>query len=228
LDSREWYTYLEQGRDIQVSTEVLDSLSRVLQLDKNERSHLYLLATRQYPPEEKRLQASIKPNLQNFLNELILTPAYVTDERLNVIAWNKAFCAVYGDYQLMNERERNLVWITFTSSYFREIKREHREESALRCLAQFRAGYGRYVEDTWWSEQILELSGISQEFKAMWQHQEVTYAPEGHKIIYHPTAGSMVFEYLAFSVADSSELQIVINTPVSGTETAERVKMLLS
>lgn len=226
--SLEWYTYLEQGRDIQVSAEVLNSLSRVLKLDNNERRHLYTLAHRQYPSEEKRLQNSIKPSLQNVLDELISSPAYVIDERLNVIAWNKAFCAVYGDYQLMNERERNLVWITFTSSYFREIKGEHWEGSALRCLAQFRAGYGRNIEDTWWSEQILELSNISNEFKVMWQQQEVIYAPEGHKVICHPIAGSLVFEYLAFWAADSPELQIVINTPVSSTETAGKVKMLLS
>ncbi|NEW06899.1 hypothetical protein GK047_12890 [Paenibacillus sp. SYP-B3998] len=72
-----------------------------------------------------------------------------------------------------------------------------------------------------------KTTNISPEFKEMGQRQEVTYAPEGHKAISHPTAGSMVFEYLAFWAADSPELQIVINTPVSGTETAEKVNMLL-
>ena len=36
-----WYTWLEQGRAIQVSAEVIESLSRVLLLDEQERIHLY-------------------------------------------------------------------------------------------------------------------------------------------------------------------------------------------
>lgn len=72
----------------------------------------------------------------------------------------------------MNERERNLVWITFTSPYFRQIKGEHWERAALNCLAQFRSGYGRHFEDSWWSEQIVEFSNFSNEFKEMWKRQE--------------------------------------------------------
>ncbi|MFD1774759.1 helix-turn-helix transcriptional regulator [Paenibacillus rhizophilus] len=223
--SLEWYTYLEQGRDIQVSVQVLESLTRVLRLDANERRHLFLLAYRQYPLEEKRAQSVISPNLQNFLDQLA---ACVIDVRMNVVAWNKAFCIVYGDYDSMTVRERNLVWSTFTSDYLRQIKGEYWEEGALRCLAQFRAGYGRFIEDPWWGEQIRELTQISQEFKEMWQRQEVLYAPEGNKVIYHPVAGELIFKHLSFTVTDSPELQVVINTPLDGTDTADKVKRLLS
>src|SRR3954454_21266784 len=47
--SPEWYTWLEQGRDINVSGQLLESLARVLQLDANERVHLFLIALRQSP-----------------------------------------------------------------------------------------------------------------------------------------------------------------------------------
>ncbi len=39
-----WYTWLEQGRDITVSEQVLESLARVLQLEREERRHLFVLA----------------------------------------------------------------------------------------------------------------------------------------------------------------------------------------
>lgn len=39
-----WYTSLEQGRDINVSDQVLDSLARVFRLDRDERNHLHFLA----------------------------------------------------------------------------------------------------------------------------------------------------------------------------------------
>src|SRR5690242_270584 len=39
-----WYTWLEQGRQINASTQVLDAVARTLRLDHAERQHLYWLA----------------------------------------------------------------------------------------------------------------------------------------------------------------------------------------
>src|SRR4030081_1401550 len=39
-----WYTWLEQGRDIQVSDQVLERIASILQLNEEERRHLFLLA----------------------------------------------------------------------------------------------------------------------------------------------------------------------------------------
>src|SRR5437899_3791124 len=39
-----WYTWLEQGRPINASAQVLDAVARTLQLDGAERWHLYRLA----------------------------------------------------------------------------------------------------------------------------------------------------------------------------------------
>jgi transcriptional regulator with XRE-family HTH domain len=46
-----WYTWLEQGRAIIVSRQVLESLARVLQLDADERAHLFILAREQLPAD---------------------------------------------------------------------------------------------------------------------------------------------------------------------------------
>ncbi|MDX2974126.1 helix-turn-helix domain-containing protein [Kribbella solani] len=39
-----WYTWLEQGRDINVSAQVLEAVADTLRLDRQERSHLFTLA----------------------------------------------------------------------------------------------------------------------------------------------------------------------------------------
>src|SRR5580658_9337157 len=39
-----WYTWLEQGRPINASTQVLDAIARTLRLDPAEHRHLYTLA----------------------------------------------------------------------------------------------------------------------------------------------------------------------------------------
>jgi hypothetical protein len=171
--SLEWYTYLEQGRHIHVSTQVLESLVEVLQLDAVERKHLFLLAHRQQPPEQSQVQPEVSPTLQRFLEDLGTSPGCAADARMNIVAWNPAFCAVYGDYGTMSERERNLIWMTFTSEYFRKLKGNQWEEHALNCLAQFRARYGRFVDDQWWPDQIAALNSISPEFQQLWQHHDV-------------------------------------------------------
>jgi hypothetical protein len=47
-----WYQWLEQGRDITVSPQVLDSVGRVLRLSSVERRHLYVLAGLNSPAPE--------------------------------------------------------------------------------------------------------------------------------------------------------------------------------
>src|SRR5215470_8623798 len=66
--SPEWYTWLEQGRDINVSMQVLESLARVLQLDAHEREHLFLLVLRQPPPVETYSSPTVSPALQSFMD----------------------------------------------------------------------------------------------------------------------------------------------------------------
>src|SRR6476620_7286113 len=84
--SPEWYTWLEQGRDMTVSVQLLESLARVLQLDADERAHLFFLALRQPPPLETFSPPVISSILQQFLDQLGTIPACVVDTRLNVVA----------------------------------------------------------------------------------------------------------------------------------------------
>jgi transcriptional regulator with XRE-family HTH domain len=151
----EWYSRLEQGRDIHVSVQLLESLASVLQLDTDERTHLFLLALKQPPPVETFSPTTITLTLQQFLQQLGTPPACVVDARLNVVEWNTAFYAVFGDFAKMSERERNMIWRLFTSPLLRK-ENEEGEKVARVFLAQFRAGYGRFINDPWWDTQIAE------------------------------------------------------------------------
>jgi transcriptional regulator with XRE-family HTH domain len=66
--SPEWYTWLEQGRDIHVSVQVLERLASVLRLDANERAHVFLLALRQPPPVETLTPPRVSRTVQQFLD----------------------------------------------------------------------------------------------------------------------------------------------------------------
>ncbi len=158
--------------------QLLESLASVLQLDTDERTHLFFLALNQPPPVETFSPMTINPTVQQFLQQLGTTPACVVDARLNVLEWNAAFCAVFGDFAMMSERERNMIWRLFTPPLARKESEEW-EKLARVFLAQFRAGYGCFVNDPWWGTQIAELSRISPAFRELWAHHDVRNRPEG-------------------------------------------------
>ncbi|MBE1442406.1 helix-turn-helix transcriptional regulator [Paenibacillus sp. OAS669] len=224
--SVDWYTWLEQARDIQVSSQVLDSIARTLQLDSNERKHLYMLALQQLPADAAPIDEPVDSTLQAFLDLQGTSPAYVTDQRLNIVAWNRAACLVYGDYAAMSSRERNSVWRTFTSPYVRLMLQENWENHARHRLANFRALYGNFVGDPWWSGLIEELNRTSAEFRAWWPQHDVLSGPEGLKVNHHPIAGRLVFDQISFLSTTSPHLTVTINMPLD--DTPDKMKNLLS
>ncbi|WP_248928055.1 helix-turn-helix transcriptional regulator [Paenibacillus hamazuiensis] len=224
--SVDWYTWLEQGRNIQVSAQVLDSIAKALQLDGSERKHLYMLAMRQLPADVLQMERTeVSDTLQHVLDRLEYSPAIVTDARWNVVGWNLAACAVVGDYRVMPEQERNMVWRAFTSPYLRQLLRDKWEEHAKTRLAQFRASYGTNVGDPWWEEFIARLSAVSPHFREWWAKHEVIQISEGNKHYFHPEAGELTLEYITFQVSDAPGLQVMINTPIGRTE--EKIKRLV-
>lgn len=224
--SLEWYTFLEQGRPIHVSKEVLENLAIALQMDDKEREHMFLLAHRQPPPVKQTEQSKVSSVLQRFLDELGTSPGCALDARMNIVAWNKAMCVLHGDLSRASERERNLLWFTFTSSDFRQMKGDQWEEHARRTVAQFRAEYARHVDDRWWQEQVAALSEASDEFRTYWEFHDVLNYSYAHKIIHHRDAGELKFDYIAFQQSDNPDLQITIHIPLDN-ETKAKIQKLL-
>ncbi|MCD1260601.1 helix-turn-helix domain-containing protein [Paenibacillus athensensis] len=223
--SVDWYTWLEQGRDIQASPQVLESLVLALRLDENERKHLFLLAYGHLPPESKPVSREVSPLLQTLLDRQGDCPAYVVNTRWDIVAWNEAARRVFGDYAAMTERERNSLWRFFTDPTVRGLLGGHWEENARRRLAQFRASYGGHIGDPWWNTILDELCAASAEFRQWWPEHDVLNVPEGLKELQHPVAGTLVLEHLTFQAVDAPDLQMTINLPHDDV-TAERLKRL--
>ncbi len=224
--SVDWYTWLEQGRPITVSIQVLESLAQALRLDANEREYLFFLALQQPPPERVLWRQTVSAKVQHFLNSLETSPAYVTGERWDIVAWNEAACAVFGDFGQMTTQERNAVWRMFLSPTHRQMLVDW-EENARHVLAQFRASCGRFPGDPQMTELLNALMRNSPEFRAWWPDHEVLRLPEGIKVFNHPQGGCLVFEHLTFQVYDAPEFNMTVYTPVDGTETRARLSQLL-
>ncbi len=224
--SVDWYTWLEQGRSILPSTQLLERLVQTLRLDANERSHLFLLAHQQPPPALFLEPEVVSPALQHFLNQFGTRPAFASGRRWDILAWNDAGCAVFGDFRLRTTRERNTIWGIFTNPLSRQFVVDW-EEDARQLLAQFRSSCGRHPGDPQLTELIHDLMLCSPEFRAWWPDHEVRSGQEGRKTLNHPQVGYLLFERLTFQVFDTPDLKVTVYTPLEEADTPRKVELLL-
>ncbi|PZR96702.1 MAG: transcriptional regulator [Candidatus Chloroheliales bacterium] len=222
-----WYTWLEQGRAITVSASVLDSVARALQLDASERNHLFILAREEVPAAPTPLTFSVDLAVKQILDSLEIYPAYVTNARWDVVAWNQAACRIFADFTTLSTRDRNLLWFMFKHPLARQLYVDW-EATAQQTLALFRASTGRYISETWFTELVVTLSCASPEFAAWWSHNEVHGTPETDKEINHPKLGYLALQPTILPLAQTPDLCMMIYTTAPGTNTEAKLQCLRS
>lgn len=220
-----WYTWLEQGREISVSAQVLDSLARVLHLTPDEQAHLFVLAHGQ-PPAAPPKASGASPALHYVLDSLHPTPAYVISPCCTVVATNRAARAVLADWDVRSGRERNVVWWVFTAVAARHLFVDW-EGEAQRTLAFFRANSSRFVGQPWFTSLVADLTIVSPEFRAWWPQHHVRAAFVERKALQHPQVGVLVFQPLLLQVATPADQQLIVYTPLAEADTARKVAELV-
>jgi transcriptional regulator with XRE-family HTH domain len=114
-----WYTWLEQGRDIQASAEVLDAVCRALQLDEHASRYVRQLAGKPVKGPSADRQA-LDPAVDCLLADLLPAPACAVTEAYDMVGWNTALAKVVGDPATIPPEQRNLVRMCFDNPSFRE------------------------------------------------------------------------------------------------------------
>ncbi|MFE6776526.1 helix-turn-helix transcriptional regulator [Streptomyces sp. NPDC057702] len=217
-----WYTWLEQGREINVSAEVLDAVAAVLRLDAAEREHLYLLAGLNPPPPPPG-EREVSPALRRVIDGWLPRPAYVIDRHWRLVAVNHAARLVFG----YTEADHSCLVSFFCDARFRSALR-HWEEAAREIVGQFRADAARYPDDPEFGRLARDLCAASPAFAGLWAEHPVGSAAQGAKTLDHPEAGELVFEYTTLPLPDLPGHRLLLYTPAPGTETAARLATVLA
>lgn len=221
-----WYTWLEQGRDIQVSDHVLSRLADILQLNEQERRHLFTLARGPIPEPDTQAYESQLSAYQAVLDALGICPAYLLDRRLNVIAWNESARRVIGDFPHRSERERNIAWSIFVLPSSRK-RFVHWERAARSCIARFRALSDQYSDEAWLAELIADLRQASPEFRAWWPQHDILLTCGGSGEINHPLVGLLALQQTILTVPERPDWQMVVHTPMPETDTITKLDALM-
>jgi transcriptional regulator with XRE-family HTH domain len=225
-----WYTWLEQGRNIQVSDQVLERLAQVLQLNEEERSHLFVLArgsaTMRRPQEQEALSQNTV--YQAILNGLGIYPAQIYDRHLNVVAWNESSSRVFGNYAGRSERERNAAWFVFVNPSSRKFL-VNWERAARQSIALLHAISDQYADDVWLKDLIADLRQASPEFRAWWPRHDILLSCTNKNSdgINHPLVGRLMLQTTTLVVPERSDMQMIVHTPMSQDDTEAKLRVLM-
>jgi transcriptional regulator with XRE-family HTH domain len=206
-----WYTWLEQGRKINASAQVLDAVSRTLRLDAAGRWHLYRLAEAT-PLRAWAGSACIPDSVRAIVRELDPLPAVLLNSGFDVIEDNAAHEDLFWDWHSMPCVHKNLLWCCVTEPSAREKFPDYDREVPY-LVARLRAAYGRHVGDREWEEDIRRLADLSSEFASLWARQEVAGPSERSRRFVHPDVGVLTFTSTELEISAVPELRIVVNTP---------------
>jgi transcriptional regulator with XRE-family HTH domain len=220
-----WYTWLEQGRPINVSLQVLDAIARTLRLDRAEREHLYRLADVPAMPGLP-VHDRLEPQVQAVLDGLVPLPAAVMSSRYDVLAWNTAYSAIWpAVLQASEVQPRNLLWRMFvTPDCCHQML--NRDTELPQMVAMFRAAFARHLGEPSWTGLVERLSAASPEFAEMWAAQDVAVPSTRVKIFRHASGGLIRMSVVNFAVTATPETRMAVYTPVD-EETRERIQWLI-
>jgi transcriptional regulator with XRE-family HTH domain len=218
-----WYTWLEQGRPIRASVQVLDAVARTLRLDQAEVEHLYRLA--EVPAVHAEAVPAVCPAvMQEILDSLEPLPAMLLNARYDILGSNQAHTDLFWVWHRDLDCEyRNVLWCCFVHNEARRHFLNFDREAGL-LVATLRASYGQHLKEPAWNEFISELCERSEEFAELWARQEVASPGSRTKHFLHPDAGLLRLRSTSLAVADMPEARVVVYTPTD-EETRQRLPL---
>lgn len=206
-----WYTWLEQGRPINVSSRVLDAVAQSLALDSAERRHLYHLADA--TPVRAGVDTTVVPDqVLAVLHGLDPLPAVLVNGRYDIIWANEAHADLLWQWHSMPCVHKNMLWCHLTEPTARERLLNYDEEIPY-AVARLRAEYGRHVGDPTWEEDIRRLTMTSDEFAKLWARQEVATPEIRLRSLMNPAVGELTLSVSELEVSSMPGLRIEVYTP---------------
>ncbi len=217
-----WYTWLEQGREITVSGEVLDAVARVLRLSEPERGHLYLLAGLNPPPAGGTIGTEVTVEVRQLIDGWERGPAVVRDRYWNILAFNALAGRVFG---CDDGEPHNCLVTFFTSPRYRELP-DLWESAAPGVVAAYRADAALAPRDDEFHRVARELAAVDPEFASLWDRHEVDVPAQAVNALRHPEVGDLFFDATTLTIADHPNWSLVLYNPKPNTDTTDRLARL--
>lgn len=221
--SADYYLRLEQGRDRNPSVQVLESISRVLQLDDAGAEYLLSLGadkprrTRRRPRKE-----AMQPGIGKLLGTLGL-PAFVEGRYFDVLGANALATALSPRLTVGRNRLRDVFLDPAEQALFPEW-----ESATVALVAGFRESVGTDTDNPRFIELVGELSLASDRFRKLWARHDVANREGAPVVLSHPQVGEITLNREKLSIGGTSGQMLVIYHADPGSANAEKLGLLAS
>jgi transcriptional regulator with XRE-family HTH domain len=217
-----WYSWLEQGRNINVSAPVARAIGRALRLDPRELRYFYQLVG--VRPGEAGADAADDigdMDVRRVVDGWLPSPAIVLDSLWNVIELNHAARAVFA-----LSGDENLLVALFTNPALRARSVDY-DRLVRAAVAEFRGGTVEHSEEPRLHELVDALRARSRRFADLWHSHEIMPSEFVPAAVDHPEAGRLEFESSMWQLGGMSSLQLRLYVPAGASNTQAKLGALL-
>jgi hypothetical protein len=226
--SVEYYTQLERGSVSGVSDDVVEAVSKALQLDEVERTHLFdLVHAVKQRPSRRQPPREVRPNLHRIVDSISDAAAFVRNGRLDVLTANRLGYALYSEAFSHPDRPVNLARFVFLDPRARVFYRDW-DAIADAGVGSLRAEAGRDPYDRELTELVGELSVRSDDFRTRWASHDVRQYATGGQRFHHPLVGDLELTYEALEPIADIGLAVVVYAAERESPSHEALERLRS
>jgi transcriptional regulator with XRE-family HTH domain len=223
--SVDYYTRLEQSRGPQPSAQILTALSRALRLSRDEHDHLFHLSGLT-PSADHAPTEHVRPAVLHLLAKLDDTPAFVGNDRCDLLAWNPMHAALLGDPARLPPERRNIAWQHFCAPESRKyFLADDFDRGSHALVADLRATLAKRPDDVRTRALTEELRTRSPRFAELWERHDVRVRRADKKTILHPVVGRLDLD-CEVMLSPAHDQRLVIHSAPAGSASHQALALL--
>ena len=223
--STDYYARLERATGPQPSEQMVAAIAQGLHLTLDERDHVFRLAGHR-PPARGASSEHISPGLLRILDRLDDTPAEIVTELGETLRQTRMGVALTGDAARFEGPARSLGYRWFTDASARAPYPREEQHLLSRVYA---SGLRELLAARGPGSRAARLADLllarSEEFRALWDEQEVGVRPPEVKRFEHPEVGSLELSCQTLLDPDQSH-RLLVYTAAPGTDSYEKLRLL--
>ena len=224
--STDYYTRLEQGRNIHPSRSVMDSVARALRLDPGEQAHMFDLLENCAKSQHSPVPAQgVRPALRQLLDAVGNVPALILGRRTDVLAGNRLAFLMLADFPAMPVAERNLTRWVILDPLARDLFRDW-ETVAAEAVGTLRADIGRHPNDPQANQLVGELAVQSEHFRQWWAGHRLATGSAGSVRLHHPAVGDLELNFEDLTLPDDPDQVLRVYSARPDSPSADSLTLL--
>lgn len=224
--STDYYTRLEQGRNIHPSRAVLESVARALRLDPGEQTHMIDLLENCARAQRSPVPAQgVRPALRQLLDAVDNVPALVLGRRTDVLAGNRLAFLLLADFAAMPAAERNLTRWIILDPRARELFRDW-HAVASEAVGALRTDIGRHPNDAQANQLVGELAVHSEHFRQWWAGHRVATSSAGSVRLRHTIVGDLELNFEDLALREDPDQVLRVYSAKPGSPSADSLTLL--